>query len=290
MQKRSFLLASSLPLLTLWTGGTLAAEPLPVTASFSILADLVTAVGRERVAVTSLVGADEDAHLFAPTPRDAKKLLAAKLLVSNGMGFDPWAEKLARSTGFRGLTVQASQGVKQQGNDPHAWQNPQHVLLYVRNIARALSQVDPAGASAYQANAAEYTQRLMELDQWILGQFAAIPADKRKVITSHDAFGYFASHYGIRFLAPAGVSTESEPSARQLAQLIRQMQREKINALFVESMSSPRLLEQLSRETGTTLGTRLYSDALSKPEEPGSSYLNMMRHNATQLAAGMQRN
>ena len=247
-------------------------------------------VGADRVRVTTLVGADEDAHLFAPSALDAKRLLTAKLLVSNGLGFDLWATKLSRAAGFKGLAVQASQGVQQQGQDPHAWQNPQNVLLYVRNIAQALSQVDPAGAGFYQANAAQYTQQLLALDQWAKEQFAAIPIERRKVITSHDAFGYFARHYGLQFLAPVGISTESEPSARQLAQLIRLIQREKIKTLFVESMSNPRLLEQISRETGATMGARLYSDALSKPGEPGSSYLQMVRHNVTQLAAGMQRN
>ncbi len=290
MHKRNFLWASGLPLMSLWTGNTLAAEPLQVTASFSILGDLLAVVGADRVRVTTLVGADEDAHLFAPSAMDAKRLLTAKLLVSNGLGFDPWATKLSRAAGFKGLAVQASQGVQQEGHDPHAWQNPQNVLLYVRNIAQALSQVDPAGASFYQANAAQYTQQLLALDQWAKEQFAAIPIERRTVITSHDAFGYFARHYGLQFLAPVGISTESEPSARQLAQLIRLIQREKIKTLFVESMSNPRLLEQISRETGATMGARLYSDALSKPGEPGSSYLLMVRHNVTQLAAGMQRN
>jgi len=164
------------------------------------------------------------------------------------------------------------------------------VVLYVRNIAAGLSRVDPAGASAYQANAEAYVKELQALDSWAKEQFATIPAEKRKVITSHDAFGYFAAHYGIQFLAPQGVSTEAEPSAKQVAQLIRQLQREKIKAVFVENMTNPKLLAQLSKDAGVTVGTALYADALSAPGKPGSTYLQMVRHNVTQLAAGMKLN
>lgn len=278
---------------------SLAADKIPVTASFSILGDLVRVVGGERVAVTTLVGPDEDAHVFEPKPSDAKTILGAKLLVTNGLGFEPWAQKLAKSAGYKGASVVASKGVKgrtladEKGRpeaDPHAWQDPTNVMLYVRNIATALGQVDPAGASAYQANSEAYVQELQTLDTWAKEQFAAIPAPKRKVITSHDAFGYFAAHYQLQFLAPQGVSTEAEPSAKEVAKLIRQIQREKIKAVFMENMSNPKLLAQLSKDAGVTLGASLYADALSGPGQPGASYLQMARHNVAQLAAGMQKN
>ena len=295
---RRFLLASATALALLGTPAH-AADPLPVTASFSILGDLVRVVGAERVAVTTLVGPDEDAHVFEPKPSDVKTILGSKLLVTNGLGFEPWAGKLAKSAGYKGESVIASKGVKGRAmadehghaeSDPHAWQNPNNVVLYVRNIAAGLSRVDPAGASAYQANAEAYVKELLALDSWAKEQFAAIPAVKRKVITSHDAFGYFAAHYGIKFLAPQGVSTEAEPSAKQVAQLIRQLQREKIKAVFVENMTNPKLLAQLSKDAGVTVGTALYADALSAPGKPGSTYLQMVRHNVTQLAAGMKLN
>ena len=176
--------------------------------------------------------------------------------------------------------------------DPHAWQNPDNVVLYVRNIASALSQADPAGRALYQANSAAYVQELQALDAWAKAQFAAIPVAKRKVITSHDAFGYFADHYQIKFFAPQGVSTETEPSAKQVAQLIRQIQREKIRAVFIENMSNPKLLAQLSKDAGVSVsvGASLYADALSSAGQPGASYLQMMRHNVTRLAAGMALN
>lgn len=281
-----------------------AADKLPVTASFSILGDLVRVVGGERVAVNTLVGPNEDAHAFEPKPAHAKTLLAAQLVVTNGLGFEPWAAKLQKSSGYKGATVVASQGVKartmeeEKGHaghaheeaDPHAWQNPDNVVLYVRNIAAALGKVDAAGAASYHANAEAYVKELQALDAWAKAQIATIPAPKRKVITSHDAFGYFAAHFGVQFLAPQGVNTETEPSAKQVAQLIRQIQREKIRAVFVENMSNPKLIDQLSKDAGATLGASLYADALSTAEQPGATYLQMMRHNVTQLVAGMQRN
>lgn len=282
-----------------------AADKLPVTASFSILADLVGVVGGDRVSVTALVGPDEDAHVFEPKPADARAIVQSRMLVINGLGFEPWAQKLAKAASFSGTVVVASSGVKPRASstgkdhgthahahlgDPHAWQNPNNVIVYVRNIAAALVRLDPAGAAIYQANSAAYIKDLQALDSWAKDQFAAIAPGRRKAITSHDAFGYLAEHYGITFLAPQGISTGTEPSARQIAQLIRQIQREKIKAVFVENMSSPRLLAQLSRDAGISPGASLYADALSSAGKPGATYLQMMRHNVTQLVAGMKLN
>ena len=287
-----------------------ATEPMPVVASFSILGDLVKVVGGERVAVTTLVGPDEDAHAFEPRPADAKTILASKLMVVNGLHFEPWAEKLAKSAGYKGGTLVASKGLKpramaeeaghedkgqdagghQHEIDPHAWQNPNNVILYVRNIAAGLTQADASGAAAYKANAEAYVKELQTLDASIKTQLAAIPAAKRKVITSHDAFGYFGAQYKMTFLAPQGVNTDAEPSAKEVAQLIRQIKREKIKAVFVENMNNPKLIEQLSKDAGATVGATLYSDSLSAADKPGSTYLKMMNHNVTQLVAGMRLN
>jgi zinc/manganese transport system substrate-binding protein len=276
-----------------------AADTLPVVASFSILGDLVKVVGGERVSVTTLVGPDEDAHVFEPKPSDAKAIAQSKLLVVNGLGFEPWATKLARAAAYKGMTVVASQGVKgrtmadEHGHaegDPHAWQNPLNVVLYVHNIAAALAQADPDGASLFKGRADAYANELLALDAWAKTQFAGIPPNKRKVITSHDAFGYFAAQYQITFLAPQGISTEAEPSAKGVAKLIRQIQREKIRAVFVENMGNPKLIAQLSRDAGVTLGAALYADALSVPGQAGATYLDMVRHNVRALAAGMALN
>ena len=280
---------------------SLAADKLTVMASFSILGDLVQVVGGERVNVTTLVGPDQDAHVFEPKPQDAKNLLQSKLLVLNGLGFEPWAQRLVKSASFKGTTLAASQSVKffsmpaeKKGDkpeiDPHAWQNPNNVIVYIQNITDALSKLDPEGAAVFKKNSEAYIAELRELDTWAKTQFDAIPQNKRKVITSHDAFGYFAAQYQIAFLAPQGMSTEAEPSAKQVAQLIRQIKSEKIKAVFVENMSNPKLISQLSKDAGVTVGEALYADALSSADKPGSTYLKMMRHNVNQLAAGMRKN
>ena len=296
----------------LLAGHSSAADKIAVTTSFSILGDLVRVVGGERVNVTNLVGPNEDAHVFEAKPSDAKALLQSQLLVSNGLGFDPWAQNLAKSAGYKGLAVVASKGLKPLAEvtqpatkpgakghghghahgeaDPHAWQNPNNVVLYVRNITAALSQLDPTSASTYQANADAYVVELEALDVWAKAQFSVIPAAQRKVITSHDAFGYLAAHYQITFLSPQGISTEAQPSARDVARLISLIQREKIRAVFLENMSNQRLLAQLSKDAGTTPGAKLYADALSAPDQPGATYLLMMRHNVSQIAAGMRLN
>jgi len=278
-----------------------AAEPLPVVASFSILADLVQVVGGERVKVQALVGPDADAHEFTPSPADAKAILGARLFVINGLNFEPWAQKLAKSAAYPGPTLVASQGVKSRpmpaeeghghsATDPHAWQDPSNVKLYVKNIAKSLSSLDPQGADSYQKNSEAYIKELDALDAFAKEQLASLTPHQRQVITSHDAFGYFGARYQIRFLAPQGVSTEGEPSAKEVAKLIRQIKQDKIRAVFLENMSNPKLLAQIAKDTGVTLGPKLYVDALSGPSEPASSYLKLMHHNITQLLAGMKLN
>lgn len=278
-----------------------AADKLPVVASFSILGDLVSVIGGERVSVSTLVGPDQDAHMFEPSPADAKKIAQSKLVVINGLGFDHWFKRLSDATGYKGETVVASSGIRarqipdedhpgKMHIDPHAWQNPLNAITYAGNIAAALGKIDPAGEPYYQSNRERYVQSLKELDDWSSQQFAQIPAAKRKVITSHDAFGYLGARYQIVFLAPQGVSTESEASARDVAKLIRQIRHERIKAVHVENMSNPKLLQQLSREAGVAMGNKLYADALSGPGEAAPSYLRMMRYNVEQLMLGLRRN
>lgn len=296
-----FLTLSSLVAIGLIPSISPAAEPLPVVASFSILGDLVQVVGGERVKVTTLVGPDADAHAFEPKPAHAKAILQSRLFVINGLNFEPWAQKLARSANYKGQTLVASQGIKvrslplDKGHqhaeaDPHGWQDPSNVVVYVKNIAKSLASLDPAGESSYQENSETYIKELEALDQFTKDQLAPLSVKQRQVITSHDAFGYFAARYQIRFLAPQGINADVEPSAKEVAQLIRQIKRDKIKAVFVENMSNPKLLAQITQDTGVALGPKLYVDALSGPNEPGPTYLKMMHHNVTQLVAGMQRN
>ncbi len=298
------LLAAVLLLLPVATTAQ-AQERLRIVATFSILGDMVKRVGGERVEVKTLVGPGGDAHVYQPTPADAAELSKARLVIQNGLKFEGWMEKLIGSSGYKGSVVTATEGIDtidvpdRQGRrdkhdhdhsgkaDPHAWQSLANALIYVRNIKDGLCRLDVDGCVAYAANAAAYAKEIEDLDEHIKAQIAAVPPAARKVITSHDAFAYFARAYGIRFLSPLGVSTESEASARDVARLIDQIRKEKVKALFVENISDPRLIKQISRETGAALGGTLYSDALSASGGPAATYLDMMRQNARLITAAM---
>lgn len=273
--------------------------PIRAVASFSILGDLVRQVGGERVQVDVLVGPGADAHVFQPSPSHAKQVAQAQVVFANGLGFEGWMQRLLATAGYKGQPVVVSQGIKPlrteendhdhkagpHGHDahgeadPHAWQSVPHVITYVANIAKGLCAADAAGCAGYKQNAAAYTAQLQALDAEIRSAWAAIPAGQRKLITSHDAFGYYASTYGVKFLAPQGVSTDSEASAKGVAQLVRQIKKEQIKALFVESISDPRLIEQIGRETGVKPAGALFSDSLSEPHGLAASYLALMRSN-----------
>ena len=266
-----------------------AADKLNVVTTFTILGDMVRNVGHGHIVLTTLVGPDADAHVYEPTPTDARALARADLVVVNGLGFEGWIDRLVKVSGYTGPVVVASEGVAAltvEGSqpDPHAWQDLANGRLEIANIARALAATDPAHADDYGRRARAYDRELAALDRDIRGRLAAFPADRRKVITSHDAFQYFGRAYGIDFRAPVGLSTESEPSAGQLAALIRQMRDERIHALFVENITDPRLVEQLAREAGAVIGGRLYSDSLSGPKGPAPTYLDMFRHNVGEIA------
>jgi len=276
----------------------LAGPPLQVVASFSILGDMVGNVGAGRAAVTVLVGPNQDTHVYEPKPGDAKALASASLIFVNGLGFEGWMPRLVQTSGTKGRTVTASQGVKtltmvdedaggKKIADPHAWQDLANGKLYVANIAQALCEADPDGAEVYKANARAYLAKIEETDAWVRAEFAKIPQAQRKIITSHDAFGYFGHAYGVAILAPLGFSTESEASAKNVGKLIRQIKQEQVKALFIENMTDPRLVERIAKETGTRVGGALYSDALSAPDEPGGTYLDMFRNNAGKMVAAM---
>ncbi len=288
-------------------GQAAAAEALAVVASFSILGDLTQQIGGERVQAYTLVGPGADAHVYQPTPSDAKTLSRARLVVVNGLGFEGWIDRLVKSSGYRGKLVVASQGVNtlrqarpQPGKhdshdshdhagdlDPHAWQDLANGRRYVDNIAAALADADPDNRSVYQANAARLNREIDALDGQLRATFGALPAEKRKVVTSHDAFAYFGRAYGIRFIAPVGISTDAEPSAGDIGALIRQIRQERIKAMFIENIADPRLLERVSRESGARIGGTLYSDSLAKRGSPADSYLGMMRQNARTLATAL---
>jgi zinc/manganese transport system substrate-binding protein len=274
------------------------ATPLKVVASFSVLGDMVREVGGDGIKLTVLVGPDGDAHTFEPSPTNARSLHDADLIVMNGLNLESWMEKLVKASDTKAAIVVASTGVKPRQmdedgesiTDPHAWQDLANGAIYVRNIEAALSKADPQDAPIYKANAGKLLAELASLDQWTKDQIATIPEDRRKVITTHDAFGYFGAAYGVTFLAPAGLSTDAEPSAQGLGALIDQIKRERIKALFIENMSDPRLMDTLARETGVEMGGELYSDALSPKDGPASTYADMFRNNVPKLVTAMQKN
>jgi len=303
--RRRALLAAALALPALLPRRALSQVPAQIVASFSILGDMATQIGGDRVRVRMIAGPNTDAHNFSPRPSDAGALRDATLVVRNGLGFDGWIDRMIRSAGYRRPVVTATEGITPRGMeahahdhgggagrrqvpDPHAWQDPRLGAAYVRNIARGLMAADPANAAANQAAAEAYAARLEALDSWIRDQIATVPEAKRKVVTSHDAFGYFGAAYGIRFLAPQGVSTESEPSAQQVGALIRQIRAEGITAVFLENMARPATLERLAREAGVRVRGRLFADALSEHSGPASTYEAMFRHNVGLLVPAMR--
>ncbi len=278
-----------------------AAEKVKVVASFSIIGDLVRQVGGELVDVDLMVGPNVDMHSFQPSPADSRKLAGAKLVVINGLGLEGWADRLVKAAGYRGARLVASKGVKalaehEHGHgegghgkyDPHAWQDVGDAKIYVANIRDALIGVDPANKAAYQQNAENYLGQLDALDRDIRAAFADIPKQRRRVITTHDAFEYYGDAYGVEFLAAQGVSEDAEPSARDIARLIQQIKKEKITAIFIENISGARLLDRIAKETGTKIGGTLYSDALSPPGGPAATYVDMMRHNTKAIAEALR--
>jgi zinc/manganese transport system substrate-binding protein len=291
------LAASSLPV------AAQTADKLKVVATFSILGDMVRNIGDERVEVATLVGPNGDAHVYSPTPADGRRLTEAKIVFTNGLKFEGWIDRLVKSSGTRAEKVEAAKGVKplkgeeegqghghdhgHGGSDPHAWQSIGNAKIYVANIRDALIAADEAGKATYQANAASYLKRLDEVEAEVKGLVAKIPPERRRIITSHDAFRYFEEAYGIDVVAPQGVSTESEASARDVARIIQQIKREKIAAVFVENVSDARLMERIAKETGATIGSRVYSDALSEPNGPAGTYIDMMRHNIRAFSAAL---
>lgn len=287
---------------TMLTGPAAAqAARLNVIASFSILGDIVKNVGGDRVDVTMLVGPNADAHVYSPSPADAKKLADARLVVMNGLGFEGWIERLIKASASKAPVVVATRGVKPRaaagghghghghghGSDPHAWQSVANVKTYVTNVRDGLIAADPAGKAAYEANAADYQAKLDALDKEVREAIARIPADRRRIITTHDAFGYFKQAYGVDFVAPQGVSTESEPSAKDVARIIAQIKKQKIPAVFMENVSDPRLLKRIADETGAKIGGTLYSDALTDEKGPAPSYIEMIRHNVRQISSAL---
>ena len=278
-------------LLAAWTLPAQAQGPLNVVTSFSILADFARNVGGERARVTALVGPDSDVHVYTPAPADARKVADARLLVVNGLGLEGWLPRLVQSSGSRAAIVTATDGIVplEAGGaaDPHAWQSVANARIYVANIREAFVAADPADAEVFRANAGRYLMMLDGLEREVRSAVEQIPPARRMVISTHRAFGYFMRAYGIRFIAPFGVSTDSEPSARDIADIITRIKTEKIPAIFLENISDDRLINRVAAETGARIGGKLYSDSLTDEKGPAPTYIDMVRHNIRALTSAL---
>jgi zinc/manganese transport system substrate-binding protein len=290
---RRTLLASLLSIASIPAARAVAA--LPVVATFSVLADMVTRIGGDAVSVTMLVPADGDAHSYQPRPSDLRALRQAAVLVENGLGLEGFMARMASSSGFHGTRIVATSAVTPrrmiEGGrdvmDPHAWQDPRNGVLYARAIADGLVRALPAAAAELRQHADAYVAEIEAADRDVTALLAPVPPERRRIITSHDAFGYFAARYGIAMIGVQGLSTDSEPSARDMARLVAQIKREHIRAVFVENMTDGRLAEMLARESGAVVGGKVFSDALSPPGGPADTYIKMLRHNAALFAKAM---
>jgi len=299
MNRRLLLCAAAFSLLVGPVDAVQAADPIKVAASFSVLGDMLKQIGGDRVDVTTFVGPNGDAHVYEPTPGDAKTLAASAVLVVNGLGLEGWMSRLQKSSGFKGKVVTATTGIKTRQmeeeehgktrkiTDPHAWQSLANGRIYVANIRDGLIAADPTGRDTYEANAKKFLTDIDAVEQEVKDSIAKLPPARRKIITTHDAFGYFGATYGMEFIAPEGVSTESEASAKDVAKIIRQIKAEKIPAVFLENVTDHRLLDQIAKESGAKVGGTLYSDALSEPNGPAATYLDMFRNNIQALTAAL---
>ena len=294
-------------------------DPIPVVATFSVLGDMVKRIGGEHISLTTLVGADGDTHVYQPTPQAARVVAEADVLFINGLGFEGWLERLVEAAPFVGSLVVTTTGIEpiafgghedeheedhedeheeeheeageHHGDhgafDPHAWHSFTNAIVYANNIAAGLAQADPANAGSYYRNHQIFVNEIRTLKSEADLLMAALPINKRTVVTPHDAFGYFADLYNLRFEAPQGLSTESEASAADVAKLIMLIRKQEISAVFIESITDNRLMQQIANETGAVIGGKLYSDALSNEDEPASTYLDMMRHNTETLSQAL---
>ena len=276
-----------------------AQQKVPVVASFSIVGDLVRQIGGDRVDVVTIVGPNADAHGYQPKPADAKAVAQAKLIVINGLGFDEWMPRLQKSSGAKAPLLIASAAIKplkeasdghshgHGDNDPHAWHDPANLKLYATTIRDGLVKVDPDGREAYDARLTAYLTALEQLDAENKAALAPIAPERRKIVTGHDAFAYLGRAYGIAFLAPQGVSTETQPSAKDIARIIRFIRETKAPAIFLETISDPRQMERIAQESGAKIGGKLYSDALSPPDGPAGTTIDMIRTNIREISKAL---
>lgn len=290
------LLPVSLAVAALLSSPLAMAKTVNAVASFSILGDIVQEVGGEHVKVTTLVGPDGDPHSFEPSPKDSKAINASDVVFVSGLGLEGWIDRLVTASGYKGHLVTASEGVNsrkmeedgKQITDPHAWNSIANGVIYATNVMNALIKVDPEDADYFRQRGTAYIEQLQKLDAWAKTEFTGIPQSKRKVLTSHDAFGYFGQEYHVSFMAPVGFSTEAEASASGVASLIKQIKAEKVKTYFIENQTDPRLVKQIAAASGAEPGGELYPEALSGPKGPATTYVKAFKHNVETIVASMK--
>lgn len=273
------------------------ARTLHVVASFSILADVVKQIGGAQVVVKSLVPPDGDPHEFEPSPDDARALKEADIAFLSGEGLETWFQRLAKASGYKGEVTVVLTGIdtilmEEDGRsvtDPHVWNSVRNVIVWANNIEKALSAASPEDAAKFKSNATNYAKQLEELDAYARTHIGAIPKAQRKVLTSHDAFGYFSRAYGVSFLSPIGLSTESEASAGDIAKLIDQIKKEGVKVYFIENSNDPRLVQQIAAATGAKPGGKLYVESLSAADGPAATYASLIRYNVDQIVAAISK-
>lgn len=289
-------------------------ERLEVVATFSILEDLVKNIGGDLVEVTTLVGRDSDAHEYEPTPRDSVVIADATIVFENGLAFETWLDDLYTASGSSASRVRVTEGIVPRAmsefgehgheehtegkdhadehgeSDPHVWHNPQLVLRMVDNIATALAEADPANEATYLANAERYKAELEQLDKDIQAEVEKLPADKRKLITSHDSLGYFAYRYGFEVIGaviPSVTTESSDANAGELAKLVDTIKGSSVPAIFVENITNAELVERVASSAGVRVAPALYTDALGEESSEGATYLDMMRYNAQTIVTAL---
>ncbi|QBJ08627.1 metal ABC transporter substrate-binding protein [Rahnella aquatilis] len=290
------LLPVSLAVAALLSSPLAMAKTVNAVASFSILGDIVQEVGGEHVKVTTLVGPDGDPHSFEPSPKDSKAINASDVVFVSGLGLEGWIDRLVTASGYKGHLVTASEGVNsrkmeedgKQITDPHAWNSMANGVIYATNVMNALIKVDPEDADYFRQRGTAYIEQLQKLDAWAKTEFTGIPQSKRKVLTSHDAFGYFGQEYHVSFMAPVGFSTEAEASASGVASLIKQIKAEKVKTYFIENQTDPRLVKQIAAASGAEPGGELYPEALSGQKGPATTYVKAFKHNVETIVASMK--
>ena len=260
-------------------------QRLGVVASFSILGDFVRTLAGDQVALTVLLGPEAEPHDFAPRPSAAVAVRSAALVLRNGLGLEPWMDRLLRAAPPRGRLLTLGEGISPlalgAGPDPHAWLDPQRAGTYLRATAAALAGLGLAPAEAPAQG------QMAALDVWLAGQFAAIPAERRVFAVGHAGFGYLAARYGLRMLTPPAGAHGGQASAAALAGLVAAVRAARLAAVFSSGPEDAALMRRVAAEAGVPLAGRLYAETLSAGDGPAASYDALMRHNAQLLVAAM---